>query len=111
MWASFVPKRKGNHFDKRLSLSATNGAVGRSYVFSLHTIVMVVEIMPVETIIVKYIYETLRVKYEEIGAQIPDSLLIYLESCMKIVYFLISYFQPLRRFKSLPVSLLKNTKR
>lgn len=62
-----------------------------------------------ETIIVKYIYETLRLKYEEIGAQIPESLLGYLESCMKQVCFLISYFQPLRMFKNLPVSLLNNT--
>ena len=94
MWASFVPKRKGNHFDKCLSLSATNGVVGHSYIFSLHTIGMVVEKMAVETIIVKYICETLRLKYKEIGAQIPDSLLIYFESCMKQVCSLVSYFHP-----------------
>ena len=32
-------------FDKCSSLSATNGAVGHSYVFSVHTTVMVEEIM------------------------------------------------------------------
>lgn len=109
MLCGFVPKRRGNHSDKCSSLSATNGAVGRSYVFSVHTTGMVEDIMTVETITVEYVYETLRLKYEEIGAQIPESLLRYLESCMKQVCFLVSYFQPLSRFKSLPVSLLKNT--